>query len=110
MLLNIPIVFLEEVMAAKKKSNSGSANAAEKRVMDKKKLVSNYLIAQDQIAETGERNSSRSASVMKASIPMYKKYNVKSDKEITPAKYKALLGDLKKLEMAAQKVKNRRGR
>lgn len=99
-------------MAAKKKSggNSGSANAGEKRVMDRKKLVGNYYVAQDQIAEVGERNSRRSASVMKASVPMYKKYNVKSDKEITPAKYKALLGDLKKLEMAAEKVKNRRGR
>lgn len=93
-------------MPAKKKSNSGSANAAEKRVMDGK-LSANYLAEQNKIAEVGMRST---PSVRKMSVPIYKKYNVKSDKEITPAKYRALLADVKKVEMAAAKIRGRRGR
>lgn len=87
-----------------------SANAAEKRVMDGKKLRKDYLSEQNKIAEVGMRAEASAPSVAKMSVPMYKKYNVKSDKEITPAKYKALLADVKKLEMAAAKVRGRRGR
>lgn len=105
-------------MAAKKNdskkmkylSRPQSSNAAEKRVMDGKKLRKDYASTQNSIAETGMKMSVKSSSIEKMAVPMYKKYNVKSDKEITPAKYKALLADVKKLEMAVQKVNNRRGR
>lgn len=105
-------IALEEVveMAAKKRKpgNTGSATAAEKRVMDKKKLSQNYSSTQNAIAEFGMQ--SPFPSVQDLSVRLYKKYNVKSDKEITPQKYKALLKDLKGLGVASDKVRQKRGR
>ncbi len=82
-------------MAAKKKANTGSANAAEKRVMDTKKKAK--AVGQNRNDQAGRSGMGETAtSNLKSKSAGGKKFVSAAEQNARAASYKAMKGALKK--------------